>query len=140
MPRLHVQSEIHRSISRDQPQRRRAPSWYFKPNQAKAAAVFSRRREGIVPCPLVQIPRRGPSEYESPPNVHVDLRQRRFQIQKLWEFTRSVSDGEWRPCFCVTAIDNFACVENICGEILAGYFLLSWNFLISLYVIFACNS
>lgn len=83
MPRVYLQSEVHRSISRDQPQRRRTPSGDPDSDQAKTAAVLRGRRPGIFPSSLVQIARSSPSQYESKTDVHLDFRKRRLQVQKL---------------------------------------------------------
>lgn len=83
MPCVYLQSEIHRSISWHQPQRRRASSRYPEPDQAKKAAVHLRRGERVFTSTLVQVQRCGPSEYEGQANVHMDLWQRGFEIQKL---------------------------------------------------------
>lgn len=112
MSGLHLQIQVHRGICRHQPQRRWAISWYPSPDTTEEAAVFCRRRKGIVTCALVQIQRCSASKYESKANVYVDFWKGGLKVQELWELSCSVS-RKWRACFCVRTRILRACVVSI---------------------------
>lgn len=52
---LHVQSQVHRNLSRHQPQRQRASRWDSQTDPAKETTVLRRRGKGVITSPLVQV-------------------------------------------------------------------------------------
>lgn len=83
MSSLHLQSEVHRNLSRHQPQCQRAARRDPQTDPTKETTVLRRRWKGIITSPLVQVSWCSASEYEGEANVLLDFRQRRFEIQKL---------------------------------------------------------
>lgn len=83
MPRVHVQSEVHRSVGGHQPQRRRAAGRHPQPDPAEEAAVLRGGGAGVLAGALVQVPGRGAREHEGEADADVDLRQGRHEVQKL---------------------------------------------------------
>lgn len=73
MSSLHVQSQVHRNLSRHQPQCQRASRRDPQTDPTKETTVLRRRWKGVIPCPLVQDSRCSAGKYEGETNVLLDF-------------------------------------------------------------------